>query len=222
MEIDQMKPASRRPIRSRNTRCAAGFALWLSRRGVRPNWISVASIIFAAGAGAALYITELQRSSSAAALLLILAALLIQGRLLCNLFDGMVAVEGGFKTKSGEIFNELPDRFADAFILIGAGYAVPLAPWMPLAGWCAAALALIVAYVRALGVASGASQQFCGPMAKQQRMATVTGACIAGAIALWAGLEIAVLGWALVLIGAGCLITILCRTRRIIMELECS
>ena len=33
--------------------------------------------------------------------LFLTAAALIQIRLLCNLFDGMVAIEGGFKTKIG-------------------------------------------------------------------------------------------------------------------------
>ena len=56
---------------------------------------------------------------------MILAVCGMQLRLLCNLFDGMVAIEGGFKTKAGEIFNELPDRFSDAFIFIGAAYSVP-------------------------------------------------------------------------------------------------
>ena len=58
------------------------------------------------------------------------AAACIQLRLLCNLFDGMVAVEGGFKTKSGEIYNELPDRVADVLILAGAGYAMPSSEWL--------------------------------------------------------------------------------------------
>lgn len=46
----------------------------------------------------------------------ILAAVFIQCRLLCNLFDGMVAVEGGKSTPSGELFNDIPDRVADPLI----------------------------------------------------------------------------------------------------------
>jgi phosphatidylglycerophosphate synthase len=76
------------------------------------------------------------------------------------MFDGMVAVEGGFKTKSGEIYNELPDRFADVLILAGAGYSLPSSPLLQTLGWMAAALAVITAYVRAMGVAAGTAQYF--------------------------------------------------------------
>ena len=32
----------------------------------------------------------------------------VLGRLLCNLLDGMVAVEGGKRSKSGELYNDVP------------------------------------------------------------------------------------------------------------------
>jgi phosphatidylglycerophosphate synthase len=37
----------------------------------------------------------------------------IQLRLLCNLLDCMVAIEGGKSAPTGALFNEMPDRFAD-------------------------------------------------------------------------------------------------------------
>ena len=151
---------------------------------------------------------------------MIAAAALIQVRLLCNLFDGMVAVEGGLKTKSGEIYNELPDRFADVFILVGAGSAAPHLSWMPLAGWLAAVAAVITAYVRTLGASAGTSQYFCGPMAKQERMALVTFASIIAAIIAWSGGSFPIIGWSLGLIVIGCVVTIARRFRRIILELE--
>src|SRR5439155_6657547 len=113
----------RRPIRARDTRWAAATARWLARSGLRPNLISLLSVLFAATSGGCLVVTS-QATPTIAVWLFLGAALCIQLRLLCNLFDGMVAVEGGFRTKSGEIYNELPDRFADAFILIGAGYSL--------------------------------------------------------------------------------------------------
>ena len=112
----------RRPIKARDTLWAAQVAAWLARVGVRPNTISIASALFAGGAGLCLVSTR-ETTGDFQPWLFLIAAALIQVRLLCNLFDGMVAIEGGFKTKSGEIFNELPDRFADAFIFVGAGYA---------------------------------------------------------------------------------------------------
>ncbi len=41
------------------------------------------------------------------------AQLVVGVALLANLFDGMVAVEGGLGTPSGILFNDFPDRIAD-------------------------------------------------------------------------------------------------------------
>jgi phosphatidylglycerophosphate synthase len=98
-------------------------------------------------------------------------ALLIQLRLLANMLDGMVAIEGGKASPVGELYNEVPDRVSDVATLIGAGYA---AGGDPTLGYLAACVALFTAYVRAMGKAAGANQEFGGPMAKQQRMFIVT------------------------------------------------
>jgi phosphatidylglycerophosphate synthase len=119
------------------------------------------SAVFAAAVGSCLALSA-DAGRVPAALLFIAAALGVQLRLLCNLFDGMVAVEGGFRTKSGEIFNELPDRFADAFILIGAGYAAKEVQGGLVLGWSAAVLAIITAYVRTLGATAGPDSVFSG------------------------------------------------------------
>lgn len=210
---------ARRPIKARDTRWAAHGAFWLARVGVRPNIISVASALFAGGAGLCLVITG-QTAASFQPWLFLTAAGLIQMRLLCNLFDGMVAIEGGFKTKSGEIFNELPDRFADAFIFVGAGYAAVRLDWAPAAGWLCAVLAVLTAYVRALGASAGASQHFCGPMAKQHRMAVMTFACLASVVLGWCGVQWPLVQAALIVIGVGSLITVFRRVARIVRELE--
>ncbi len=213
--------ATRRPIRSRNSRWAAAVASWLARRGVRPNTISVASAVFSAGAGASLvWAGQGQAAPAGVPWLFLGAALLMQLRLLCNLFDGMVAIEGGFRTKSGEIFNELPDRFADAFILIGAGYCTNASAWTPWLGWLAAVLALLTAYVRALGASAGAGQEFCGPMAKQHRMALITLACVGSAVLTWLKIETDLMPWALGVVVVGCGVTVFRRTFRIIRILE--
>lgn len=108
-----------------------------------------------------------------APLWLILAALSIQARLLCNLFDGMVAVEGGKKTPAGELFNDVPDRIADPLLILGAGFVTTSALGMTLA-WLCALLAVLTAYIRVLGVSIGGEADFQGPMAKQHRMALLT------------------------------------------------
>ena len=115
--------AARRQLATRRAGWAVNLARWLGRRGVRPNAVSIAGIGFAAAAGLAFALApDLDRETSAA--VLFVAAACIQLRLLCNLLDGMLAVEEGLKSKTGDIYNEVPDRIADVFILIGAGYSV--------------------------------------------------------------------------------------------------
>jgi phosphatidylglycerophosphate synthase len=209
----------RRPIAARGTRWAAAIAAALARRGVAPNAISAASVVFAAGTAAAL-VAARGESGGPRAAWLIAAALGIPLRLLANLFDGMVAVEGGRKSAAGEIWNELPDRISDALCLIAAGYAVPSVAWAPIAGWSAALVAVITAYVRTLGVAAGASAHFVGPAAKQQRMVLLASALVAAAVEALLGAADRVLPWALVAIAALSLLTAARRTRRVVAELE--
>ncbi len=214
----ESKP-TRRPLTSRNTKWAATLAGWLAKRRIQPNAISVMSLVFASSAGLAL-IGAGSVSGMWRGLLFLLAAGLIQLRLLCNLLDGMVAVEGGFKTKSGEIYNELPDRIADVMILAGAGYAQPSSPWLQTLGWMAAALAVITAYVRALGASLGTQQYFLGPMAKPHRMATLTVVCVLMAALGFVRRPIDLIQPALIIICLGCLVTIARRVVRIVRELE--
>ena len=57
------------------------------------------------------------------------------------------------------------------------------AQWL---AWLGALLAVMTAYVRVLGVSLGLPADFRGPMAKQQRMALLTGACVLSAFdPLW-------------------------------------
>ena len=214
------QPANRRrPIRARDTRWAAAVARWLTRVGLRPNQISVLSVFCAALAGACLVLTS-RVGPVGKVLLWIGAAAFIQLRLLCNLFDGMVAVEGGVQSKSGEIYNELPDRISDALILVSAGYATAWVGWERELGWAAAVLAVTTAYVRALATQAGASAQFCGPMAKQQRMFFVTLACVLSAVETILTWPHRVMTVALLIVLVGCGITIVRRTVRIVRELE--
>lgn len=222
MNATTPEPAvSRRPIAARNTAWAAAIARKLAGSGIKPNTISVFSSVFAALGAIGFVAVGYTDSAATRVLALALAVAGMQLRLLCNLFDGMVAVEGGHKTKSGEVFNELPDRFSDAFLFVGAGYALPQGAWlMPQLGWLSALLAVSTAYVRAMGVAAGGSQQFCGPMAKQQRMAVLTVACIVAMGSPWMPGLILVIPLALGVIAVGSLITVFRRTARIIRDLE--
>jgi phosphatidylglycerophosphate synthase len=199
--------SNRRPLASRNTRWAIGLAAALARWEVSPNAISVASLVVALAGGACLVLAPHLDCPGCAVLLLLAAGVLIQLRLLCNLLDGMVAVEGGRKTAVGGLYNEIPDRIADVAILVGAGYAAARIPWASALGWGCAALALMTAYLRALGQTLGAPALYLGPMAKQQRMAVMTLACIAAAIAVRGQRVPEVLAGALAVIACGTLIT---------------
>jgi phosphatidylglycerophosphate synthase len=211
--------APRRVLATRNTGWAKAIARWLGQGGVRPNTISIASVVFAAGASAAFYLApEFIRGSRAAVLLLAAAA--IQLRLLCNLLDGMLAVEGGLKSKTGEIYNELPDRVADVLILVGAGYSVRSLAFGATLGWAAAVLALFTAYVRVLGGALGVTQHFIGPMAKQHRMFTLTVSTLAAAAEALIGLPPRATRIGLGIIAIGSIVTVVRRTRRIADEVE--
>jgi phosphatidylglycerophosphate synthase len=77
---------------------------------------------------------------------LLVGAAAVQLRLLCNLLDGLVAIEGGRGSATGELFNELPDRVSDVLALVAAGYAVTWVAWAPELGWAAALAAVLTAY----------------------------------------------------------------------------
>ena len=159
--------ANRRPLKSRGNVLIQAVARSAVRRGWTPNGISVASVVFALLGGLCLLVNPLGWGA-------ILCAAGIQLRLLCNVVDGLVAIEGGKKTSTRVLYNEVPDRVADTVLLVAAGYAVGA----PALGWAAATAAVFTAYVRLLGGSLGQVQRFTGPLAKQHRMALLTGACL--------------------------------------------
>lgn len=171
MTSAESEQINRRPLTSRSTAWARFLAGVLIRAGVSANAISVISIVFAA-AGAALL------SWSPTTVGLIATALCVQLRLLCNLLDGMVAIEGKRQSAVGGLYNEVPDRVADSLFIVALGYAIDM-PWL---GWAGALVAAVTAYIRVLGGSFGLPQDFRGPMAKPHRMAVLTAACVLGAI----------------------------------------
>jgi len=206
----------RRPLSSRNTHWARKGTQWLSTTRIQPNHISMASMVFAALAGL-LFSVAPHSGALLKAFLLILAALACQARLLCNLFDGLLAVEAGRRTLDGFAWNEFPDRYADILIFIGLGYGVGL----PSLGWAAACFSVLTAYTRELGNATGAGADFVGPMAKQHRMAVVTVAAVVGALLVAIpGITNLLLTASLVIIVLGSVFTSLRRTKRLLNALN--
>ena len=165
----------RRPIATRNRKWAQAATAWLASRNVSPNGISIAGMGACIVAGIALSLTSI----SDYRILWLIAACGAQLRLTANMLDGMVAIASSRTSKTGELYNEVPDRISDAAVFIGAGFAwggnVAL-------GYVATILAIFTAYVRAAGKIAGAPNEFCGPMAKQHRMLVITLICIYSAI----------------------------------------
>src|SRR6516225_771327 len=94
----------RRPIGARHWRISIAAAKLLVRLGISPNLISVAGMLCGIAGGTALAGTIAATSWSAA--LWILAGLCVFLRLLANMLDGMVAIEGRMASRLGELFNE--------------------------------------------------------------------------------------------------------------------
>lgn len=197
---------NRRPLKTRSAGWAQALGAALARMGVSPNAISTIGVMFAAG-GAACFVM-----APANAWFYLGAALGIQLRLLANMLDGLVAVEGGRQSATGPLFNEVPDRIEDALLLVAAGYAAAL----PELGYGAALLAFGTAYIRMTGGSLGFAQDFSGPMAKQHRMFVLTVGAVLAAFVPGKPVIAAVL-WA---IAGGAALTCILRTLRIARQLK--
>ncbi len=191
---------NRRELKTRQKAWVAWLTKKLVATRITPNQISIFSIVCALVSGLSFYAF----SQHTAWGWLLLAALFIQLRLLCNMMDGLVAVEGGKGTASGELFNDIPDRFADIFILLGAGYAAVGLPWGATLGWTAAVLAVLTACIRTLGASLGAPVSFMGPMAKQHRMGLLTAVTLLTIIEmmLWQTHGLLLLGMWVIIVGS--------------------
>jgi phosphatidylglycerophosphate synthase len=206
---DTPSVVDRRPLKSRETKWAKASAAFLAKHGIKPNQISLMSVLFSILCAICFFMH-----------LFLLAAGFIQLRLLCNLLDGMVAIEGKMQSKTGPLYNEIPDRPADVIILVSAGYAAPPLLYGTVLGWLSGCLALMTAYVRVLGASLGTPHFFSGPMAKQHRMAVLTVASIASWIASFFDFPAYFLTFGLAIIVLGSILTVIRRTLQIASELN--
>lgn len=200
---------NRRPIKTRSAGWAKRISAILVARDISPNQISVVSIAFALAGGASILVSNGIFAS-------IICVIAIQMRLLCNLFDGMVAIEGGKKSAVGAVYNEFPDRIADSILIVCLGYAIGLSDL----GWFAALAAALTAYVRVFGGSIGQKQDFRGPMAKQHRMAVMSLALLGNVFESFAYGTHYSLMVALVVILVGSCVTCVTRTLSISRQLK--
>ncbi len=183
----------------------------MARQNVTPNFISILSVVFAAFSLLAFY---LDGTTKAAGLgfhigMMVLAIIGIQGRLIMNLLDGMVAVEHNKKSAVGGIFNEVPDRLSDTLTLFGLIFLVDDYVHGDDFVYIAIALSVTTAYIRTLGASLNCGHHFLGPMAKQHRMALLTICCV---IHIWYA---PIFYYALVVMNIGLVITCYRRLARV-------
>ncbi|MGH2661594.1 MAG: CDP-alcohol phosphatidyltransferase family protein [Actinomycetota bacterium] len=198
MGIYAVKPAFRALLRP----LGAG----LVRAGVSADAVTVAGVVFAAVAGLGVW---LGREGSAWLLLVPLGAFL---RTAANALDGMVAQASGAGRPLGEVLNETADRLADVAVFLPVG----LVPGVPplLVGGALAAM-LTVSFLGVVIKAAGGSRVYAGVMGKPDRMFVAGAAALA---ALWLDPG-RVFTWALWIVIAGSVVTLLQRARAARREL---
>jgi phosphatidylglycerophosphate synthase len=184
---------------------------------IHPDAISYSSIVASAMAGACFW------QAGRYPWLLLIGPAFCYLRLWLNMLDGMVALAANKASYRGEILNDLPDRISDVLIFVGVAYSGLAAPW---AGYWAAILALLTAYVGMFGQAVGVQREFSGIMSKPWRMVTLhVGTWVTLAMIWWNHGKImygrfTVLEWTCLLVIAGCIQTIAIRLKRIMAALE--
>jgi CDP-diacylglycerol--glycerol-3-phosphate 3-phosphatidyltransferase len=100
-------------------------------------------------------------------------------RMALNAVDGMLAREFGQKSRLGAYLNEITDVVADSFLYLPFAYRPPFDPlWIGVV----IVLAVISEMTGVVGIMTGASRRYDGPMGKSDR------AFVFGAMALWIGL----------------------------------
>lgn len=210
----------RRPIPQRTAGWATAAASTLQRAGIRPNHVSVASVVTAL-VGCGFLVVAGHADGALRAVALLLAALCIPLRLLCNMLDGMLAVEGGLRTRTGELYNEVPDRVSDLALLAGAGWAASSVTGGVALGWLAGSLAVLTAYVRTLGVSVGCPQQFGGVLPKQRRMWMLMGGILLSLVEPLLGWQPGIVLWlTLLVVALGSALTVASRLGAISRELR--
>jgi CDP-diacylglycerol--glycerol-3-phosphate 3-phosphatidyltransferase len=130
----------------------------LARRGVSPNAVTAAGVVFGALAGVTL------ATVAHPALAALLVAALLAARLAAANLDGALARDTGRSTRWGAVCNELGDRAAELAVLAGCFALAPA--WLVLAAMAAASAP---SWVALAGAAAGADRINGGPVGKTER-----------------------------------------------------
>ncbi|HEX9990181.1 MAG TPA: CDP-alcohol phosphatidyltransferase family protein [Chloroflexia bacterium] len=199
MGIYSIKPGFQRSLR--------GVEMFLVRRRVHPDYLTLAAVGLSLVGGAALY------GAWVAPWLLLVVPGLALGRIALNALDGLVARGTGLARPWGEVLNELCDRLSDVALFAG----VALAPGSDVGLGAAVLVAMLVSsYVGTAAKAAGGRRQYGGVMGKADRMIMLSVACVT-AFALPA---LPVLRFFLALVLVGLCVTIFQRLRATYADLQ--
>ncbi|MGW4027733.1 CDP-alcohol phosphatidyltransferase family protein [Streptomyces sp. NPDC004838] len=146
----------------------AGVRGALARRAVSPDTLTVAGVVCAAGAAAALAWLPVPLAAPP-------VAVLLAARLGFANLDGALARDTGRTTRRGAVLNELGDRAADLVVLAGFLTLAPL--WLVALAGLAATLP---SWVSLAGAAAGAPRRNGGPVGKTERCLLVIVAAATG------------------------------------------
>lgn len=149
---------------------------WLARSGVTANQVTLFACIMSIALGLFLCIDKRW---------MLLLPLFLFIRMALNAVDGMLAREFGQKSRLGAYLNEITDVVADSFLYLPFAF---LSVFEPLWIGVIIVLAVISEMTGVVGVMTGASRRYDGPMGKSDR------AFVFGALGLWTGLGLPLSG----------------------------
>ena len=180
----------------------------LARMGAAPNQITLAALLLSMAAGAALIMFPRN------APVLLAIPLVMFARMMLNAMDGMLAREHHMQTVTGGLLNELCDVLSDCALYLPFVFVLPEA-----AAWVVmfTVFAVLTEFAGVLAQALGAARRYDGPMGKSDR------AFLFGLLALLLGAGVAPGSWCVMLVAAGCALTLLTVFRRIkngVIEIE--
>ena len=134
--------------------------VWLHRRGVTANEITVVAIVFSFGIGVLFW------EASAVPLFFLALPIGLLVRMILNALDGKMAREFGQTSRLGEVLNEVGDVVSDVFIFF------PLLKYHPESlYWVVAFIVLSVLneFAGVMGKVLGGQRRYEGPMGKSDR-----------------------------------------------------
>ena len=134
--------------------------VWLHRRGVTANEITVVAIVFSFGIGVLFW------EASAVPLFFLALPIGLLVRMILNALDGMMAREFRQTSRLGEVLNEVGDVVSDVFIFF------PLLKYHPESlYWVVAFIVLSVLneFAGVMGKVLGGQRRYEGPMGKSDR-----------------------------------------------------